>query len=124
MGCRLLCACAQLGAGTGVVCKSCGLTHFHFLYPRSAFSPKKLMSTFEAPDDNVFTLYDNWETAIARYPHVSAVLLYLVERTEHCLPASNTASDQTAIPCVNGDCTMPQCHQAKHWLLVYLLTTW
>ena len=34
-------------------------------------SPKKLVSTFEAPDDNVFTLYDNWETAIARYPHVS-----------------------------------------------------
>ena len=33
-------------------------------------SPKKLVSTFEAPDDNVFTLYDNWETAIARYPHV------------------------------------------------------
>nr|QIQ49563.1 long-chain acyl-CoA synthetase 5 [Chromochloris zofingiensis] len=40
---------------------------------RSAFSPKKLMSTFEAPDDNVFTLYDNWETAIARYPHVPAL---------------------------------------------------
>jgi len=31
------------------------------------------MSTFDAPDENVFTLYDNWETAIARYPHVPSL---------------------------------------------------
>mmetsp|Transcript_35882 Transcript_35882/g.79890 ORF Transcript_35882/g.79890 Transcript_35882/m.79890 type:complete len:699 (+) Transcript_35882:158-2254(+) len=37
---------------------------------RSATSPYKLVSTFAAPDDNIRTLYDNWETSIGRYPHV------------------------------------------------------
>lgn len=37
---------------------------------RCATSPRKLLSNFEAPDQDVFTLYDNWETAVARYPHV------------------------------------------------------
>eukprot|EP00775_Hariotina_reticulata_P005555 gene5555-5792_t len=40
---------------------------------RSVASPRKLISTFSAPDDNVFTLYDNWETAISRFPHVPAL---------------------------------------------------
>jgi hypothetical protein len=30
------------------------------------------MCNFDAPDDDVFTLYDNWEKAVARFPHVSA----------------------------------------------------
>jgi len=34
-------------------------------------SPYKLMSTFEAPDDHIRTLHDNWETSVSRYPHVS-----------------------------------------------------
>lgn len=33
-------------------------------------SPRKLISSFQSPDEDVFTLYDNWETAVARYPHV------------------------------------------------------
>jgi hypothetical protein len=32
---------------------------------------RKLLCNFEAPDDDVFTLYDNWEKAVARFPHVS-----------------------------------------------------
>jgi hypothetical protein len=32
------------------------------------------MCNFEAPDQDVFTLYDNWETAVARFPHVSTSL--------------------------------------------------
>ncbi len=44
------------------------------LYPprtRSTISPRKLIATFPAPDEHVHTLYDNWETAVARFPHVS-----------------------------------------------------
>jgi hypothetical protein len=39
---------------------------------RSVQSPTKLMTTYEAPDDNIHTLYDNLETSISRYPHVSS----------------------------------------------------
>jgi hypothetical protein len=38
---------------------------------RSTSSVRKLVCNFEAPDDDVFTLYDNWEKAVARFPHVS-----------------------------------------------------
>lgn len=34
-------------------------------------SPRKLVSTFPPPDEHVHTLYDNWEVAVARFPHVS-----------------------------------------------------
>lgn len=34
---------------------------------------RKLVCNFEAPDDDVFTLYDNWEKAVARFPHVSRI---------------------------------------------------
>ncbi|KAF6256258.1 hypothetical protein COO60DRAFT_1530236 [Scenedesmus sp. NREL 46B-D3] len=40
---------------------------------RCATSTRKLLCNFEAPDQDVFTLYDNWETAVARYPHVPAL---------------------------------------------------
>jgi len=33
-------------------------------------SPRRLVSTFPAPDEHVHTLYDNWETSVARFPHV------------------------------------------------------
>lgn len=32
---------------------------------------RKLVCNFEAPDDDVYTLYDNWEKSVARFPHVS-----------------------------------------------------
>ncbi len=66
-------------------------------------SPHKLLTTFEAPDDHVFTLYDNWETAIARYPHVS--LAAMAARRWHqqvvphaCGSQSNTCSLLVAVP--------------------------
>lgn len=31
---------------------------------------RKLVCNFDAPDDDVYTLYDNWEKAVARFPHV------------------------------------------------------
>lgn len=37
---------------------------------RSTLCPERLVSRFEAPDDNVCTLYDNLEASISRYPHV------------------------------------------------------
>ncbi|KAI8468294.1 MAG: hypothetical protein J3K34DRAFT_427744 [Monoraphidium minutum] len=40
---------------------------------RSAASPRKLVATFAQPDEHVHTLYDNWETAVARFPHVAAL---------------------------------------------------
>eukprot|EP00878_Enallax_costatus_P000737 GHUV01000851.1.p1 GENE.GHUV01000851.1~~GHUV01000851.1.p1 ORF type:complete len:760 (+),score=146.74 GHUV01000851.1:92-2281(+) len=40
---------------------------------RCATHTRKLLSNFQAPDEDVFTLYDNWETAVARYPHVPAL---------------------------------------------------
>lgn len=33
---------------------------------------RKLVCNFDEPDDDVFTLYDNWEKAVARFPHVSS----------------------------------------------------
>jgi hypothetical protein len=33
---------------------------------------RKLVCNFEAPDDDVYTLYDNWEKSVARFPHVSS----------------------------------------------------
>ncbi len=48
---------------------------------RSAMSPYKLVSTFDAPDDHVHTLYDNWETSVSRYPHVRPPPLPLLMRT-------------------------------------------
>lgn len=33
---------------------------------------RKLVVGFDEPDDDVFTLYDNWEKAVARFPHVSS----------------------------------------------------
>jgi hypothetical protein len=44
-----------------------------FWLSRCATSTRKLLCNFEAPDQDVFTLYDNWETAVARFPHVSYV---------------------------------------------------
>jgi hypothetical protein len=38
---------------------------------------RKLVCNFEAPDDDVFTLYDNWEKAVARFPHVSIIKGFL-----------------------------------------------
>ncbi|KIZ03320.1 hypothetical protein MNEG_4636 [Monoraphidium neglectum] len=40
---------------------------------RSSLSPRKLLTTFPEPDEHVHTLYDNWETAVARFPHVAAL---------------------------------------------------
>lgn len=40
---------------------------------RSNLSPRKLISTFPAPDEHVHTLYDNFETAVSRFPHVPAL---------------------------------------------------
>ncbi|WIA09659.1 hypothetical protein OEZ85_009046 [Tetradesmus obliquus] len=40
---------------------------------RAAHSTRKLLCNFDAPDQDVFTLYDNWETAVARFPHVPAL---------------------------------------------------
>lgn len=40
---------------------------------RSTAQVRKLVCNFEAPDDDVFTLYDNWEKAVARFPHVSRI---------------------------------------------------
>lgn len=37
---------------------------------RSTLSPRKLVATYPPPDEHVHTLYDNWETAVARFPHV------------------------------------------------------
>ena len=38
---------------------------------RNALSPERLVETFPAPDDDVRTLYDNLENALAKYPNVS-----------------------------------------------------
>jgi hypothetical protein len=37
---------------------------------RSTFSPKALVTTFEPPGESIGTLYDNFEFAAARHPHV------------------------------------------------------
>lgn len=37
---------------------------------RASISPYKLVSTYNPPDDHIRTCHDNWETSIARYPHV------------------------------------------------------
>lgn len=41
---------------------------------RSTLSPRRLVTTFAPPDEHVHTLYDNWETAVARFPHVRGAL--------------------------------------------------
>lgn len=48
------------------------ITTPHHLYTHRSTTPqvRKLVCNFDAPDDDVFTLYDNWEKAVARFPHV------------------------------------------------------
>lgn len=82
--CQRSCTQTSLGRSSGVLLRSTAfLTAYHAYVItqhahgglgtccRSTSSVRKLMCNFEAPDDDVFTLYDNWEKAVARFPHVS-----------------------------------------------------
>lgn len=44
--------------------------HIHCIFCRSTYSPKALVTTFEPPGESIGTLYDNFEFAAARSPHV------------------------------------------------------
>jgi hypothetical protein len=70
---------------------------------RCATSTRKLLCNFEAPDQDVFTLYDNWETAVARFPHVSYVWHESDSvRGVSCLSAAMCAPQRT--PCSMVEC--------------------